>query len=162
MKNPLLLGKRCERIPNEGGCQSALPADANTKAASINKYVGEIATRRYPNPINPRLNAKACHRRCWNKSPKNPQLMLVIPLESCLTASSRPACMGERPNAVYMAGIRTRKLRPYMCSNPCVEIRLVAMVEFLRLSVVGYPVSSLVEVMLYTCLTQSKDTVDER
>ena len=64
MKNPLRLGKRCERIPNDGGCQSALPAEAITRAASISKYVGEIATNRYPIPINSRLKAKASPLRC--------------------------------------------------------------------------------------------------
>ena len=66
--------------------------------------------------------------------------------------------MGASPNAVYMAGIRTKKLLPYMCSSPCVEIRLVAIVELFRRLVFGYPVSSLAKVMLYTCLAQSRDT----
>ena len=67
--------------------------------------------------------------------------------------------MGASPNAVYMAGIRTKKLLPYMCSSPCVEIRLMAILELFRPLVCGYPVSSLAEVMLYTCLAQSRDTV---
>ena len=67
--------------------------------------------------------------------------------------------MGASPNAMYIAGIRTRKLLPYMCSSPCVEIKLVAIVEFVRLLLSGYPVSPLVKVILHTCLSQSKDTV---